>query len=165
MKIYFISIFSIFFTLSCGLVEPKVQALDKLSGITIKSGQNFGLCFGKCYSEITIKGSELLLVVKERSFDNELLINKDYSYTELISAEKIEEYRKALNIDSFFKLKEVYGCPDCADGGSEWIEIITSDKISKKVTFEYGQNIPQIENLIKLLRLERTSLLKKYVNK
>lgn len=42
----------------------------------------------------------------------------------------------AINIEAFFAWEEVIGCPDCADGGAEWIEITTSTG-THKVTYEY----------------------------
>lgn len=49
------------------------------------------------------------------------------------------------------ELDSIYGCPDCADGGAEWIEIQDDQQI-KKVTFEYGDTLAPIENLMLELR-------------
>ena len=57
-------------------------------------------------------------------------------------------------MDSFFILDERIGCPDCADGGSEWIEIGTKNKIYK-VTFEYGDSLKGLDELLKLVREEK----------
>ncbi|MBP7884673.1 hypothetical protein KAZ93_00525 [Patescibacteria group bacterium] len=57
----------------------------------------------------------------------------------------------SLDYKKFNALNEVIGCPDCLDGGAEWIEIG-----DKKVTFEYGSSIPEISNLIYTLREIRT---------
>lgn len=35
------------------------------------------------------------------------------------------------------KSNEVFGCPDCADGGSEWIELQSQSGASRKIVFEY----------------------------
>ncbi|CAF4279798.1 unnamed protein product, partial [Rotaria sordida] len=48
-------------------------------------------------------------------------------------------------------LDDRIGCPGCADGGIEWIEVNWS-KESKRVTFEYEALINGIEELIKYLR-------------
>ena len=36
-----------------------------------------------------------------------------------------------LDTEKFYALSEVIGCPDCADGGAEWIEIVTEEKTQK----------------------------------
>ena len=41
-----------------------------------------------------------------------------------------------IDLDAFYNLEEVIGCPDCADGGAAWIEIQTLTK-THKVTFDY----------------------------
>ena len=54
-------------------------------------------------------------------------------------------------MDSFFILEERIGCPDCADGGSEWIEILANNK-TYKVTFENGETLKGMDKLLKLVR-------------
>ena len=49
----------------------------------------------------------------------------------------------------------MYGCPDCADGGSEWVEI-THEGITKRVTFEAYNSIPENNELVIQLRELRT---------
>ena len=51
----------------------------------------------------------------------------------------------------FRNLEEVIGCPDCTDGGVEWIEITTSE-LSHKVTFEYFNEPEETQNYIDDLR-------------
>ena len=57
------------------------------------------------------------------------------------------------SITSFNSLDSVYGCPDCADGGAEWLEIITPEwKHSVMVDYS-GPNRPAVlENLFAKLR-------------
>lgn len=161
------SIFAIvlFFVLvtSCDFISPVSKSSTDLSTITIKSGQSFGFCIGKCHAEMTIKGQNVDFLVKERNFESGVLENKEYTYKDVLSAQKVSNLENLIDTQKFFNLNDVYGCPDCADGGSEWIEIITADDKSKKVTFEYGKTVPEIENLIKLLREERETLHIKYV--
>ena len=40
-------------------------------------------------------------------------------------------------MNSFFELPETIGCPDCADGRAEWLEIELMNGEKHKVTFEY----------------------------
>lgn len=53
--------------------------------------------------------------------------------------------------ESFKKLKSTYGCPDCADGGAEWVEIKVGMN-TKRVTFEYGNPPEELKVLNEQLR-------------
>nr|WP_068890425.1 hypothetical protein [Pedobacter panaciterrae] len=53
--------------------------------------------------------------------------------------------------ESFKNLKSTYGCPDCADGGAEWIEIKIGSN-TKRVTFEYGNPPEELKPLNDHLR-------------
>lgn len=148
---------------SCDLVEPTSANETVMSKITIKNGQNFGFCIGKCYSEMVITGNKVEFIVKERVIEENGVSTKDYNYIDAIASTKITSINNVLDLNKFWGLKDTYGCPDCADGGSEWIEIINEKGDSKKVTFEYGNTVPGIENLIVSLREERIALQTKYV--
>ena len=62
----------------------------------------------------------------------------------------------------FKKLNEIVGCPDCADGGAEWIEIIKGDS-KHKVTFECGKAPKEIDSLVTVLREKKTYFEGKYL--
>jgi hypothetical protein len=143
---------------SCNILES--QDVSAFSGYTIKSGQSFGFCIGKCYSEITINGQNVELLIKERVIGGGE--DTKYKYAESLPTTTVNGIQKSLEIDKFFALNEVYGCPDCSDGGAEWIEIITDKDKSHKVTFESGKSIPEINDLIVTLRQERQRLVDKY---
>jgi hypothetical protein len=156
-----ISLCLLFF--SCDLINPASPDTTKLSNITIKNGQSFGICIGKCYAEMVILGNKVEFKVKERIFEDNRIVTKDYSYLDGISSSKITSIHNILDLDKFWNLKDTYGCPDCADGGSEWIEIINEKGESKSVKFEFGKTVPGIESLIISLREERMTLITKYV--
>ena len=46
--------------------------------------------------------------------------------------------KNLLDEDKVMALPERIGCPDCADGGAEWVIITVGDK-THKVVFEYGK--------------------------
>ena len=142
-----INVFSLLFILvlvSC-VNEPNDN--DNNNNITIKTGTSFGFCGGYCSLEATITESKIEFIssswdtIKYPTRTENILTGKD----------KWEVIENNLNIDQFEKLDEVIGCPDCADGGSEWIEI-TTDEINKKVTFEYGDSLDGMNELLKILR-------------
>jgi hypothetical protein len=59
-------------------------------------------------------------------------------------------------IDQPLRLNKI-GCPDCADGGGEWIEI-SNRHTSKKIVFEYNQSVPEINSLVTKLRRLRNKV-------
>ena len=48
-----------------------------------------------------------------------------------------------VDVAAITRLEGVHGCPDCADGGAEWIEIDTGSG-PIRVTFEFGDTLPGI---------------------
>ena len=57
-----------------------------------------------------------------------------------------------ININDFFELPETIGCPDCADGGAEWLEIDLANGKTHKVTFEYNKEPALLKTYIIKLR-------------
>jgi hypothetical protein len=149
----------IFATISCSKENVGTDSLDNL---TIKSGQSFGFCVGKCYSEITITGKKVTLVVKETSSKGNSNIKNEFTFTDELTDKQVSDITTALDLTRIYANPEVLGCPDCADGGAEWIEIQQKES-TKKITFEYGKDIPKLEKIVNLLREERNALLTKFV--
>lgn len=112
----------------------------------IEYGTSFGECFGYCNRDIAITPDKILFTksgwidsLQTRQCSKEIPSKEFFAFTDKI------------DLNDFKKLKEVIGCPDCNDGGAEWIRIITSDS-SKKVTFEYGNEPDALKSLIHILR-------------
>jgi len=73
------------------------------------------------------------------------------SIESVISIDEWNGILDSFNFDEYIQLDDVYGCPDCAVGGSEWIEI-THEGITKRVTFEVYASIPEHDELVIQLR-------------
>jgi hypothetical protein len=71
-----------------------------------------------------------------------------------ISNQEWLDLAASLQLDALKSLDTVIGCPDCADGGGEWIEVQTAT-MRRKVTFEYGKNVPAIGPLLEKVRAIR----------
>jgi hypothetical protein len=113
---------------------------------TVTHGFSFNECEGYCIKEMIYSKDKI--IVQERQWHNPefhsdtLKLNKS-TWTELL---------KSFDLEDFSELKNTYGCPDCADGGSEWIEIQSGNKVHK-VKFEFGTNdIQEIEELLSAIR-------------
>lgn len=122
------------------------------TGITkIEFGTSFGNCLGYCIQMSTYTDGQ---VTKKLSPSRSQGIapkecSKKWSGFHLITSK--------IDMIAFNDLEETIGCPDCADGGAEWIQIFTSDG-SKKVTYEYGKEPAVVEPFISELRKQFNSL-------
>ena len=136
----------LFFTLlsifGCTIEEEPVVSLEEIEHINY--GTSFGFCSGYCVNTIRINTNEVTL--KKTGTGNNLL--PEITYKEVLEPTVLEELFDKIDFDAFLALDKIIGCPDCADGGTEWIEIKTKNK-THKVTFEYFTN--EIETLIDII--------------
>jgi len=118
--------------------------------ISIKSGIFFGFCIGYCKSEIEIVNRDVVFIASSWSDPNypDIMLNDN------ISIQEWDSLIESVDMDSLLSLDDIIGCPDCADGGGEWIEI-TKVAAIKRVMFEYGKTVEPIQNLIEKVRVIR----------
>lgn len=96
--------------------------------VALRSGTSFGMCVGYCSTELVIRDDVASFTRTSRSPSQYPAQAQSVSLTEA----EAEALRAAVASSSLLLLKNVYGCPDCADGGAEWLEIG-----GRKVTLEY----------------------------
>ncbi len=89
-------------------------------------------------------------MLKYRKEGSEQIITPISCLTDYTS-EDFSSVTSKINLRGFFQLDEIIGCPDCADGGAEWIEIRTIEK-TQKVTFGYMNEPSVVNNYIDELR-------------
>ncbi|MCX2583181.1 hypothetical protein [Pedobacter sp. MR22-3] len=117
----------------------------------IEYGSSFGMCWGYCVRIMAITSNQVSLEKKKNSDQSDVKrCQKSLSNEELSSI-------KSLIKSEFFELPDVIDCPDCADGGAEWVTIIENGK-SKKVTFDYGKAPAAIKELVDKLRETEASI-------
>jgi len=136
----------LFLFVACENDYKKVEVND----IAIKTGIFFGMCGGYCKSEVEIVNRDVVFIASSWS-------NPSYPDTMLngnISIQEWDSLIASVDMDSFLSLDDIIGCPDCADGGGEWIEITKVDTL-KRVTFEYGETVESIQSLIEKVRVIR----------
>jgi hypothetical protein len=144
-------VFMILFSFSCNKDEK--TAVNKTM-TKIRYGTSFGECMGYCMNEMVIEQTNVKL--KSTSWDTANYPVKQCQKS--ISAEKWNELTGLTYGISFNSLDSIYGCPDCADGGAEWVEI-TTPEWKHKVTVDYsGPNRPVVlEALLDSLRALKTT--------
>ena len=115
--------------------------------IKIKYGTSFGECIGYCYNEITVDPESVAYTTSGWA-DTIKTIN----CSENINMQNWLAIKFKINTVAFFALPATIGCPDCADGGAEWIELELANRSRHKVTFEYFNEPAITGNYIEDLR-------------
>ncbi len=121
--------------------------------LAIRSGSSFGFCVGYCRLELDIDEERMALV--EKGWDAQRF--PDRYWDRPTTDEAWDELIALIDLEQFRRLDSVIGCPDCADGGAEWLEI--QDRAgARRVTYEYGKSPDGIEAIADSLRALRTRL-------
>ena len=126
----------------------------------ISSGTSFGECAGYCVRSIEISSGKLLY--RASSWNDPTHPTVDYDSK--LSAAEWSELIALVDIETLQSYPDVIGCPDCADGGAEWVKVETADG-SKQITFEYGDSLSTIQPLIDHLRIFRAYFEEQLFNK
>ena len=104
------------------------------------------MCEGYCIKTMTLEDSKVQF---EKASNN---VSTDYPDTFCDDDFfQFKELKTAINSDDFYSIAETIGCPDCVDGGAEWMEL-SSSKSSHRVTFELGKHPDAIESYIETIR-------------
>ncbi len=139
MKSIYLSI--VIFTTLLSNCQEEVQSSDI---VKIEYGTSFGMCLGYCIKTLSIESDQARKTLSSRD-ENQKTLSCN------IEVEASSIFTK-VNTREFNDLPDIIGCPDCADGGSEWIEITTSSG-SKKVTYEFQKEPKEVASYIQDLRL------------
>ena len=110
-------------------------------------GTSFGECLGYCVREVVVSGG---ITFTKSGWDMEGSL-PDSSCSLVFIRSPLPDYLDDLNLDDFLEMHETIGCPDCADGGAEWLELGFENEV-KRVTFEYMNEPAEFKNLIPSLR-------------
>ena len=129
---------------------PQNTTTDKL---TIRTGTSFNMCAGYCKNDYVFNGTSVTLA--QGSVLPQAQVTPR-SCQSTISQAQWNDIKTLANMDAFSKVATVLGCPDCTDGGAEYIEIEV-DGQKHRVTFPYGKTIPGFETLVDTLRTQRNA--------
>lgn len=130
---------------------PQNVATEKL---TIRTGTSFNMCVGYCKNDYVFNGISATLA-QSGSLPQAQVTPRSCQST--ISQTQWNDIKALANLDAFSKTATVLGCPDCTDGGAEYIEIQVDNR-KHRVTFPYGKTIPGFEPLVDILRTQRNTL-------
>jgi len=153
-SLFSIVVFSLFVLTIFGRQIEKTNEI-----ISISSGTSFGRCIGYCRQSIEIIANPLQLnVLREANFNQASYPPVHVGF--LLEQQIWTKLVGLVDLKTIENLDERIGCPDCADGGAEWIQIDTTST-SKRITFENGRTVQGTENLIEQLRDLRQTYLSK----
>lgn len=141
MKYTAIIILSIFL-FSCDDSEMLTQ--DNVPAI--KYGTSFGMCADYCITDVEITAESIY--ISQYGWNNSVTPK---SKTSSFQEKKYNQLLARVDQAKFLALDPVIGCPDCADGGAEWVEVTIGAR-TKKVTFGYGADIEGISEAVSELR-------------
>lgn len=113
----------------------------------IKYGTSFGECIGYCKRDIALNSRVVSYHCASWNTDFPPITR-----TEVLNVAAWDSVKLNINITDFFELPETIGCPDCADGGAEWLELELKNGNKHKVTFEYNNEPALLKNYILKLR-------------
>lgn len=141
LKIALLYTFVLALTFSCSKKETDNEIIQ------VKYGISFGECIGYCKRDLTFKSGEV-------TYNNSSWIDtiKPITCSDVLDNDKWNYLKTGLDIEAFFTLSKTIGCPDCADGGAEWIEIELSNGKKHKVAFEYRNEPSSIKGYVIVLR-------------
>lgn len=109
-------------------------------------GTSFGMCVGYCLNELSISTDEVVFS-KTKNGDKP----EPKTCKEAITPAEVDALKKLVNTSEFVKLPKVIGCPDCADGGAEWVSLRLDGDL-KTVKFDYGKAPNELKALVTKLR-------------
>lgn len=148
-------LFSCLITLALGrCTEQKVlTAADTTLAdtLTIRNGTSFGMCAGYCKSDYVFNGTSVTLT---QNGTRTAAQSPAKTCQTTISPADWNALKTLADVDAFSGKSATLGCPDCADGGAEYIELQTGDR-KHRVTFEYNKTIPGFEPLVDAVRKQR----------
>ena len=133
-------------TLTAACTAPS-GAMSLVDGLVVRAGTSFGMCLGYCTTELTVTPEEILFVERSRNPAE----HPERTRRAALGAGEWEEIVSLAGRAPLEGLQEVYGCPDCADGGADWIEV-ERDGVRRRVTFEHGSTVERIQPLIEKAR-------------
>jgi hypothetical protein len=140
--------------------------------LSIKTGTSFGHCMGYCRQEFVVTKNKIVYTQIPNLRGAESKSVPVLKQELPISNKQWIDLLKVNDMAAFKQLPNTIGCPDCADGGAEWIEVNKLDHTdpktlkrfysSKKVSFEYGKPLPANNTFAVKLRNLRTEIIKQY---
>lgn len=141
---------------SCRLAGPDDPS-RLADSLVVRSGTSFGECLGYCVTELELRGGRAVLIQRGQPSSEfpDRMLERPLPDSVAVAVDG------RLDLAWFFTLDPVFGCPDCADGGAEWIEVEDAGS-ARRVTFEYRAPPDGLQDLARILRAYRDALVREF---
>jgi len=122
----------------------EVTTPEQLRSISvIKTGVSFGECLGYCEQELSLTSEGMTFTKEGHDLNRQTnlmmeLPRKDVNFP--LTTSEWDAIVLLVNLEVFNALPERIGCPGCADGGVEWIEI-SDGTTTKRISFEVRSSV------------------------
>jgi hypothetical protein len=117
---------------------------------SIGYGSSFGMCAGYCNHSLTISDNKVTFVKKT----NRQTPPDTKTCTSTLTDSEEKALKDLMENSKIATLPKTIGCPDCADGGAEWVSVNSGSK-EYKVVFEYGKEPKELTAIVEKLRALR----------
>jgi hypothetical protein len=140
---------------ACRTIDNSTPSVASQNGqvISILHGTSYGHCIGYCVKEELYRELSIRTMQSSRDPEN----NPEKTSESPLSDGEFAELVSLIDWNKWNQLEVVIGCPDCADGGAEYLEITTPEG-KRRVTFDAGSNPDGLEKLLDYMRKKRTEL-------
>jgi hypothetical protein len=130
---------------ACSPTEPGAnRAFDVLYGTS------FNMCVGYCTTILTVRGTTAQLT---ETSHGDSRFPRRVRALELTDTEA-KRIRTLANADDVKRVEGVHGCPDCADGGAEWIAV-RAGRTTIEARYDFRRTLDPIAELQTELRALR----------
>lgn len=103
------------------------------------------MCSGLCNTDLTIDGADVTITLG--SWQD----TSSQSAVGRLTTEGGAELAAVQSELDGVHLEATYGCPDCADGGSAWVQVGSSDAAETRSTYEFGNPPPELTQSDRLI--------------
>lgn len=132
---------------ACGVTSPS----DIGDVGAIRATTSFGMCNGYCLTELEITPQGVVLV--ENGWGSEAPRQRSAR----LSSPEWAALVRVVDRQRLEAMPAVVGCPDCADGGAESLEVVGADW-RKRVAFDFNAEMPELQPLLDQVRALRNRL-------
>ena len=123
IQLVVLMILSTLFLVNCEKESELTDTQASMTDYVINYGTSFGMCVGPCRKEINVVNNAVFFTVYY-SEGRGGIGGTPKVFKENLDITLKNVLSKTIDYESFRKLNEIIGCPDCADGGAEWLEVI-----------------------------------------
>ncbi len=130
------------------LLGCQKEVIESNEELIVRGGYSFGECPGNCKTTVEISVDKTKAILAAYQYSGSTQATKSCEVA--IQAQDVIKAIAGLQFSQFKAFQKIYGCPDCADGGSEWIEIQQGNQ-SHKVTYEYNKPPAEVKEISEFL--------------